>query len=312
MIKNKITSPAQFSSRNLMFLVLGIATCFISKFQAQEMEPRSLTNLPTSTHFALANYGYGQGNILLDQALPVEDLKAKINIATIAYIKAFGIFQKSGKVGIILPYASANWKGKVEGLDSVRSQNGLADMRFLISYNLWGSPALKKENFSAYDPENILGVSFVAILPTGKYDKDRLINLGSNRFTLKSQLGYAHYFNRFILESYVALWLFGKNQSFYGGNVLEQSPLLAVKVHGVFAISQKFWCAADLGYGVGARAYVNGKKRHNRISTLRFGVTTAYAINPQHALKLNWLSGLRFERGGDFDNVSFTYQYMWN
>lgn len=295
-----------------MFLVLEIVTCFVLPLNAQELEPRSLTNLPTSTQFALVNYAFSSGEVLMDQALPIEDLNAKVNSIVVGYIRAIGFLKNSGKVGVLLPYVNGDWNGKVSGTDSSRHQSGFGDMRILFSYNLWGSPALNKQVFSSYEPENILGLSFTFVLPTGKNENERLINIASNRVAFKSQIGYAHYFNKWIVESYVALWLYGKNSNFYGNNTLQQSPLFTSKIHGIFTAHKKFWLAIDLGYGIGARSYVNTEKRSARISTLRFGATAAYAIMSQHTLKLNWVSGVRFERGADFDNVSLTYQFMWN
>lgn len=311
-MKNKNTSSTQLISRKVMFLVWVIASCSVFQLNAQELEPRSLTNLPTRTQFALINYAHSNGEVLMDQALPIEDLNASVNSVLFGYIRSIGLLKNSGKLGVLLPYVNGDWSGTISGTDSSRHTSGFGDMRILFSYNLWGSPALKKQVFSSYEPENILGLSFTFVLPTGKNENERLVNIGSNRVAFKSQIGYAHYFNKWIVESYVALWLYGKNSSFYGSNTLQQSPLFTSKIHGIYTAHKKFWLAIDLGYGIGARSYVNKEKRSARISTLRFGATAAYALMPKHTLKLNWVSGVRFERGADFDNVSLTYQYMWN
>lgn len=38
---------------------------------SQEIEPRSLTNVPVGTNFAVLGYGFASGNILIDPALPL-------------------------------------------------------------------------------------------------------------------------------------------------------------------------------------------------------------------------------------------------
>ena len=62
--------------------------------------------------------------------------------------------------------------------------------------NLYGAPPLKGKEFAAYrakvDVETIVGTALVVHLPTGDYMDDKLINLGSNRFTFWPQFGVVH------------------------------------------------------------------------------------------------------------------------
>lgn len=149
------------------------------------------------------------------------------------------------------------------------------------------------------------------IAPFGLYYPEKLINLGSNRWTIRFQLGLAAGFSRWTIEAYTGIWFFTKNSDFYGGNLLEQRPLWTAKVHLVRNLFKGIWASADLGYGRGGRSFVQGVPRDTRISSFRFGLTLAVPLGRQHGLKLYVASGKRVESGPDFDGIGIGYQYIW-
>ena len=55
------------------------------------------------------------------------------------------------------------------------------------------------------------------------------------------------------------------------------------------------WISANVGYGIGGRSAVNGVDRDTKISAMRFGLHYAIPFK-QHALKLGYVSGIRFEK----------------
>jgi len=304
----KITFP---SLRVVYFLIFTILTFQCTITSAQELEPRVLTNVPVGMNFALVNYSYAQGNILLDPALPIEDLKAKLHTVVGAYLRSIKIFGLAGKVDVVLPWASGDWTGKLSDIDSSRSVSGMGDARIRLSVNFLGAPALKKENFLGYKPSTISGVSLQIIAPTGQYDPERLINLGSNRWAFRTQWGFSRYINKWILETYLSARFFTVNNNFVGGNELKQKPFGAIKVHVIKSFTRKWWLAFNLGYGFGGKTYINGEKSDTRISTIRLGLTCAVPIGQHHLIRVSGISGIRLERGSDFDAVALTYQYRW-
>lgn len=279
---------------------------------AQELEPRSLTNVPVGTNFVVVGYGYSSGDILLDPAVPIEDLNAKLNSVVGAYVRALDVFGLSGKVDVIAPYAGGHWTGSLAGRDSSTSRTGFGDPRVRLSVNFVGAPAFRASEFSAYRPRAIVGISLQVIVPTGQYDGSKLINLGSNRWTFRPQIGLSYTTGHWILESYVSGWFFTRNPDFYGGNLLKQLPLGAFKVHVIHTLpKRRIWIAVDAGYAFGGRTEVNGVLLDTRISTFRFGVDLAVPLAFRHTVKISGVTGVRHERGPDFDAVALTYQYMW-
>ena len=89
--------------------------CFIAAVLAmasaatsQELEPRTYSNVPVGVNFVAVGYAYNQGNILLDPALPIEDVDARIHVVFARYIRSFSLFGLPSKAKINLPWTSGH------------------------------------------------------------------------------------------------------------------------------------------------------------------------------------------------------------
>jgi hypothetical protein len=263
-------------------------------------------------NFAVIGYAYSTGNILLDPAVPIEDLDAKLHTFAGGYVRSIDFFGRSGKVNVIVPFAAGDWKGVVAGRDSSTVRDGFGDPHMQLSWNFIGSPALHVADYGGYRERTIVGASLRVIVPLGQYDPSKLINLGSNRWAFRPQIGASRVLGDWIVETYASAWLFTKNSDFWGGNELKQAPLATFVVHTIYTWpKRKSWLALDAGYAIGGRTKINGVERDTRISTFRFGATLAFPIGTSHTAKLTGVTGVRHERGPDFDAIALTYNYRW-
>lgn len=306
-----IASTGQSVTRLGMLIALLLASLYASTTSAQELEPRALTNVPIGLNFAGVGYAYTVGNMLLDPAVPVEDLNAKLHILAGVYVRAIDFFGMSGKIDAIVPFANGDWTGILAGRDTMRTASGMGDPRFRLSVNLIGAPALRLSEFRTYKQRVIVGTSLQVIVPVGQYDATKLLNLGSNRWTFRWQFGAGFAAGKWTIETMGGLWVFLKNTDFWGGRELEQRPLATAKVHLIRSFRRGFWLAANLGYGYGGRGIVNGVESDARISTFRLGLTLAVPISNAHTIRLVATSGARIEEGPDFDAIALFYMYRW-
>jgi len=279
---------------------------------AQELEPRAINNLPLGTNFAIGGYNYAQGNLLLDPALPIKDLNSNIHSAVLGYVRSISFFNLSAKVDAVVPYVLGDWEGNVDGNSGFRTINGFGDLRLRFSFNFLGSKAMNIAEFQNYKPKDVSGISIQLIAPTGNYDPGELVNLGSNRWVIKPQWAFARNFEKWIIESYIGVWMFTKNSNFLNGNELTQKPLYTFKVHVIRELPKKMWLALNMGYGIGGQTELNGVPRDTEISSARFGLIYALPLAKKHTLKFAYNSSIRFKRGPDFDAISIGYQYRWN
>jgi hypothetical protein len=278
---------------------------------SQELEPRNLTNLPTGINVLAGGYVYSSGNILLDPALPLDDLNSNLHTFAFAYLRTINLFGLSSKIDVVIPIAFGNWEYNFEEEHVSRKIDGFGDPRFRISVNLFGAPALDKVEFKNYKMETIVGMMLQVVAPFGQYNPPELINLGSNRWTFRTNIGVAHAIDEWIIEAYLGAFFFTENSEFLNDFKLQQDPILTVKTHLIRSISNWGWIALDLGYGHGGRTEINGIPRDTRISTFRFGLTCVYSVDQSNILKLTLLSGKRIEKGPDFDAIGISWQLLW-
>ena len=74
-------------------------------------------------------------------------------------------------------------------------------------------------------------------VPLGQYNSDWLINLGSNRYVIRPQLGVLHQRRSWQFEVTGSLFLFQDNDEFWLGTRLEQDPLWFVQGHVIYEAS---------------------------------------------------------------------------
>ncbi len=300
------------SSRNLRgAIALAAIALTHATASAQELEPRLFSPAPTGMNIVLGAFGYSFGNILLDPAVLVEDLDARLVILTAGYVRTLNVFGASAKIDAIVPVAGGDWKGVLEGQDTTRSATGFGDPRVRFSVLFTGAPALSRKEFVAYKPGTIVGAGLQVWVPLGQYDPDRLFNLGSNRWVFRPQLGVSQTLSRWVLEAAAAGWFFTQNTNFFGGDRLSQNPIGALQAHVTYEFSQGFWAGADAGYGRGGRTSVNGEEKETRISNWRLGFTVALPISSHDSIKFAFISGLRAGKGADYNTVLGAYQYRW-
>jgi len=310
MIKKAQHTSAQFVY--YFFLVIWLMS-FSNSLNAQELEPRLLTNIPVKSNVIAAGYGYTAGNILIDPSIPIENFNAKLNSFIGAYARSINFFGMSGKVDVVVPYTSADWTGTYQGNYEESSQTGFGDVRIRLSFDFIGAPAVSLSEFNKYKPKTIMGFSTQIIAPTGKYDSEILPNLGTNRWTLKTQLGLAQHFDKnWVMEFYLSGWFFSPNTNFLNGQVLTQTPFVGIKAHVIKTFKKGIWITAGTGYGYGAKPSVDDVKRDVTISSFIIGASVSVPFADGHTLRLIGKSSFRILQGPDFNGVFLTYQYFWN
>jgi len=295
--------------------ILILILCFLTFFNgfSQELEPRLLSNIPLKSNVFVIGYGYASGNMLLDPAVPIEDFNANINSFVGAYARSLKFFGMSGKFDVVVPYSAADWSGTYNGNYEESSQTGFGDIRMRFSFNFLGAPPISLAELKEYKPKTIMGFSTQVIAPTGTYDSTILPNLGSNRWSFKTQLGLAQYLEKnWIMEFYVSTWFFTPNTNYLNGRELKQSPFLGIKAHVIKTFNNRMWFTADLGYGYGAKVKVDDVKKNVTISSYIFGASVAVPINNKHTLRLIGKSSFRIKQGPDIDGLFLSYQYFWN
>jgi hypothetical protein len=279
--------------------------------QAQELEPRALQNAPVGLNFLVASLGYARGNLLMDPALPIEDARADVGTLILGAFRTIGFLGMGGKVGVVVPLATGTWSATLAGADTSTSRTGPGDPRVQASLNIIGAPALSFSEFRGYRQHTVVGLQVAVSVPIGQYYPERLVNLGSHRWSIMPRLGVSQMLGRWAFEAYGGAVFYTRNDQYYGGKVLTQDPFFDVQAHAIYAFRYPdFWAAGSIGYGWGGVAAINGAQQQS-LHNVRASAMVRLPLGVRHALKLVYINGLHTKYGTDFDTFQVAYQYAF-
>jgi hypothetical protein len=294
--------------RALAFVIMSL---LIQTGRAQDLEPRSYANTPVGMNFLLMGYFYSDGDVATDPSLPLEDGKVTLHGAVTGYVRSLDMWGKSGKIAALLPYACADGSAKLAGQPGQRDICGLADPRLRMSINLYGAPAMTLEEFRSYRQDLIIGATLQVTAPFGQYDSDKLLNIGTNRWSVKTEVGASQAAGRFTLELAGAAIFYTDNDNYFGGQKREQDPVYSLQGHLIYSFTHGAWGALDGTYFRGGRTTTDGSRRDDAQENTRIGATLALPVDRHNSVKIYASTGLATRTGGDFDTIGAAWQLRW-
>jgi hypothetical protein len=265
-------------------------------------------------NFLVIGTGRSTGGVVVDPSLPVEDVEASVHALTVGAGRTFNLFGRTGLIVAAFPYAWAEATGSVGEATASISRSGLADPRIKLSVNFIGGRALTVREFASVDRRTIVGSSLSVAPPLGQYDRTRLINLGANRWAFKPEVGVSHLVGRWTVEGYVGVWLFQTNDEFYpGASVRTQEPIVALQLHGSYALRSRMWVAIDGTWYSGGTTSIDGVDKADLQRNSRVGVTLSVPLPlpGQHSLKIAGSTGATTRIGADFKTIAVAWQLSW-
>lgn len=287
-----------------IFLVCSISV------SSQDLDPRAYARVPVDATVLIAGFNYTYGSVVLDPTLPIKDLEAKVSSPILGIARTFSLFGLTSQAYVALPYSWAEASGKVFGEDSSITRNGFGDTRFRVSVLFLGAPAATVEEFAKSEPQTVLGASLTVTAPTGQFFKDKIINLGTNRWSFKPEVGLSYFVNKqWLIDLYAGAWFFTDNSSFYPGNsVRSQDPLITFQTHVSYSFNPLMWAAIDLTYYTGGQSSVNGVYQDDRQNNSRIGATFNLPVSRVSSIKLAYSTGAVIRVGGNFSTISIAFQ----
>jgi len=297
-----------FNKRGLAMFVLALGG---GGAHAQSIEPRAYTNTPIGMNFLIAGYAYTQGGLSVDPSVPLTNANLQTHNTVLAYARSIDLGGQSGKFDVILPYGWLSGEAEYAGQSVERETSGFGAPLLRLSMNFIGAPALSIKEFAGYQQDLIVGGSLQVGLPSGQYDADKLVNIGSNRWFVKPELGVSKAWGPLALELATAVTIFGDNEDFFGGHLLEQDPIYSLQGHLVYTFHSGIWAALTGTYFTGGRTTVDGVTENDLQKTTRVGVTLALPVNRHHSIKLYASTGLSIRTGTDYDAIGAAWQYRW-
>lgn len=294
--------------KRAIVLVAGIMAAAYVK--AQALEPRFYSNAPVGMNFLLGGYVISSGGVTADPSIQLENADIEVHAPFIAYARSLGLWGKSAKFDIVVPYTYISGSATQDGNYVTRDVEGFADPQFRFSINMIGAPALTLEEFSAYRQNFVMGASLKVTAPLGQYDSSRAVNIGTHRWSFTPEIGFSKTLGPVLLELAGAAALYTDNDDFMG-QTKEQDPIYSLQAHLVYTFRNGIWMAFGATRYAGGRSAVGGVEKSDLQQNSRLGATLALPVGKKHSFKVYGSSGVETRTGSDFDTLGLAWQYRW-
>lgn len=288
-------------------LLLAVATAA----RAQDIEPRAYSNAPIGVNFLGGGYIYTRGSLPTDPSVPLTDSHFTTSSAVLAYGHVFELWGQSARVNVAAPYSWLGGNAIFAGQPIQRTVNGLTDISVRGSVNFYGAPAMDLREFRNYRQDLILGASLAITVPIGQYDSSRLVNLGTNRWSIRPEVGASQAFGRLTIELSAGPTFFTDNTDFLNGHIRSQAPMLSGQAHAIYDFGSGIWGSLDVQYFTGGSTTVDGKRNRDLQRNWRVGGTLALPLSPNYSLKLFGSGGVYARTFNTYGLVGILVQYRW-
>ena len=278
---------------------------------AQELEPGAYWPIPTGLNIITVVNNFNWGDLAFDPSAPIDEASARINTTAFAFTRAFGVAGRSANAGVVFPVIAGRLEGLYLGEPAEAERFGLGDPRLRFAMNLYGAPAMKPQAFASYRQGTIVGVAVTVAPPLGQYDPAKLVNLGTNRWSFKPEVGWSRSSGSWVLEAMAGVWLFTDNTDFIGGRTRVQDPIAAVQFHVTYRFQRTMWLAGDANYFTGGRTTIGGTRNLDLQRNSRIGATFSRALSRRQAIRMSISRGAYTTIGADFTSIAVGYNYAW-
>jgi hypothetical protein len=278
---------------------------------AQELEPRAYSPSPSGTTFVVVTATRSTGGVFTDPSAPLTDVEADVGTIGLGLGHSFALLGRSALILGLLPITWGEASGSIGESRRETSRRGLADPRLKLSLILSGSRPMTPREFALRRRRPILGASVTLVPPIGQYDETKLVNLGSNRWSFKPEVGLSVPAGAWTFDTYAGVWLFTDNESYYPGHSRRhQDPIVAVQGHVSYTIGRRAWVAVNATWYRGGQSSVDGVPIASPYRNTRYGATWAMPMGARQSLKVAYSDGAATRIGADFRTISGAWQLV--
>ena len=274
-------------------VVVLLLQLFSHTIVAQELEVRRWNHLPINRSFGTLNFAHSDGEITFDPVLQIQNATVDIDTTLFGFVHSFEFLGRSSRFEIRQAWKTGTWSGTVRGAPATEKREGLDDTLLRFAISLYGAPPLSGEKYVNYRKsqtrETIVGAALSMQLPTGNYRKDKLINLGTNRFTFRPQIGLQHKLKNWTFEGTAVAAFYTENDDLLLTNRLSSDPAYSFGGSIEYDFSPRLWVAASAGLNVGGETQINGLSQDDRRKDVGWALSVGYLISPKLSFKITYI-----------------------
>ncbi len=232
---------------------------------------RDYLNAPIDSWFAFYNEGYAASVTPEDGLDVTARVRTNVVSQSVVLTRTMDFWGRTGGLSVVLPYLyveSSSGAGPA-------AVSGLSDIGFLWQINIFGGPALTRQEFASFVPQTFSSFHLYIGTPLGEYEPSRGLNPSTNRWTIRPTINFSYTPDRgwTWLETYVSGAVFTPNNAFQAGgaNLLTQRPLFTLEGHASRNITPRIWLSADAYYNVGGETSIDHVPQDNAADTVSLG-----------------------------------------
>jgi hypothetical protein len=285
---------------------------FPSQLSGQFTDPRTYDNTPVGVNQLELVYAYAHANASIDTSLIVAGAEVNLNQGTTYFTRYFSFFRRLAWAQAGVPLAGLN--GSVSATNIHFSSTGTGDSSYQVAMLLKGGPALSVAKFGSYKPTTTIGASLTITAPTGLYHADRLLNLGSNRWSFKPEIAVSHPFGdkkKWEFDGYANTYFYTDNTCYHGTEVLRQRPLPGFEGHISYSFTPSLWASLDTRYSFGGDTFVNSVNQNNPQQNFILGSEVNLSLNSQNSLVFEFAKALAHQNGPTATGFAVKYLFSW-
>jgi len=278
----------------------------------QFTDPRTYANAPVSVNQLELDYTHATADDSIDTALVIGGSHLEVNEVSVAYTRTFGVMDRLAWIKASVPFAYVS--GSVAETRLSSSVAGAGDASLQLTTLLLGGSALSVADFEKYEPTTSVGVSLTVNGPSGEYNPNSVLNLGSNRWSFKPEIGISHPFGpdqKWVVDGYFYAYFFTDNTEYHGTEILRQEPLPGFEAHVSYNITPDLWASLDANYAFRGTTFIDGVDQNNAQKNLTVGTEAYWTLNARHSIAFLFAKSVIHENAPIFTAVAFKYIYSW-
>jgi hypothetical protein len=299
--------------KRLLFVCLALVVLrFPDKLYAQFTDPRDYDNVPVGVNQLEIAYAYARSNASIDTSLIIAGAKVNLNQGTPDYRRYFSLIHRLAWVEASVPLAGLG--GSVTGTNIHGSVTGVGDSSYTLAVLLKGGPALSVAQFASYKPATTLGVSLSITAPTGLYNANKFLNLGSHRWSFKPEIAVSHPFGpeqEWEFDVYANVDFYTDNTSYLGKKILRQQALPGFEAHISYSFTRTLWASVDTRYSLHGNTFVDGVHQNDGQQNFTLGSEVNISLNDQNSFVFEIAKALVHQNGPAYTGFAVKYSYNW-
>jgi hypothetical protein len=293
-------------------VMAGALTVVFPAEGARAGSAREYLNVPVDSWLATYNAGYTTSETPEDGDDLVPGVRSNVFVQSVALTRVMDFGGRTSGITLILPYAVINTNaGPFRA-----STNGVSDVGFLLQTNIFGGPALRREQFASFVPQTFSSFHLLVTTPLGTYEPSSPINPSANRWMISPTINFSYTPDKgwTWIETYFSGRFFSDNNDFHvnGAQTLSQKPLLRLEEHVSRNIVPSLWLSVDAYYNVGGETAIDDVEQDNMANTLRIGAGMGWRMWRGGEFVLNYEHVVMMPAGQpDSQTVRLTLRQLW-